>query len=80
MKLTGNLKKQVEKAETREAARETIAQAGMLLNDEELDQVAGGTGKEESQWCACSNPAYKSGTNICIYCGKEKEPGFGMYF
>ena len=42
MKLTGDLKKKVEKAKTREAARETIAQAGMLLNDEELDQVSGG--------------------------------------
>ena len=42
MKLTGDLKKRVEKAETREAARETIADAGMLLNDDELDQVAGG--------------------------------------
>ena len=40
MKLTGELKKKVEKAETREAARETIAQAGMLLNDDELDQVS----------------------------------------
>ena len=43
MKLTGNLKKQVEKVETREAARDAIASAGMLLNDDELDQVAGGT-------------------------------------
>ena len=42
MKLTGELKKKVEKAETREAARETIANAGMLLNDAELDQVSGG--------------------------------------
>ena len=42
MKLTGNLKTQVEKAETREAVRETIANAGMLLNDDELDQVSGG--------------------------------------
>ena len=42
MKLTGMLKKQVEKAETREAAKETIAKAGMLLTDDELDQVSGG--------------------------------------
>ena len=66
MKLTGELKKRVEKTKTREAARETIAQAGMLLNDDELDQVAGGMGKEESQWCTCKNPAYASGTKICI--------------
>ena len=44
MKLTGNLKTQVEKAETREVVRETIANAGMLLNDAELDQVSGGLG------------------------------------
>ena len=42
MKLTGMLKKQVEKAETREAAKETIAKAGMLLTDDKLDQVSGG--------------------------------------
>ena len=45
MKLTGELKKQVEKAESREAARETIANAGMLLSDDELDQVSGGRKK-----------------------------------
>ena len=42
MKLTGKLKNQVEKAETREAAREAIAKAGMLLTDDKLDQVSGG--------------------------------------
>lgn len=42
MKLTGELKKKVEKAETREEARETIKKAGMLLSDEEMDQVGGG--------------------------------------
>ena len=34
MKLTGNLKKQVERTTTREEAKETIAQAGMLLGYE----------------------------------------------
>ena len=38
----GRIEKRVEKAETREEARKTIADAGMLLNDGELDQVAGG--------------------------------------
>ena len=46
MKLIGNLKEQVEKAETKEAAKEvikeTIEEAGMLLSDDELDMVAGG--------------------------------------
>ncbi len=42
MKLVGNLKKKVEKAENKEQAKELIAKAGMELNDEELDEVAGG--------------------------------------
>ena len=42
MKLTGKLKENVEKAENREKAKELIAEAGMELTDEEMDQVAGG--------------------------------------
>ncbi len=42
MKLTGELKKNVDKAESKEEAKELIAQAGMELTDEEMDQVAGG--------------------------------------
>ncbi len=42
MKLTGELKKQVEKTTNREEAKETIARAGMLLEDDELESVAGG--------------------------------------
>ena len=46
MELTGKLKEQVEKAETKEAAKEvikeTIEEAGMILSDDELDMVAGG--------------------------------------
>ena len=42
MKLTGNLKKQVEKAETKEEMKSLIENAGMLLNDDELENVAGG--------------------------------------
>ncbi len=44
MKLTGKLKEQVEKTTSREEAKETIARAGMLLEDDELDRVAGGEG------------------------------------
>ena len=48
MELTGKLKEQVEKTETKEEAKEvvkeTIEEAGMTLNDEELDQVSGGSG------------------------------------
>ncbi len=42
MKLVGELKEKVEKAENREDAKEIIRDAGMELTDEEMDQVAGG--------------------------------------
>ena len=42
MKLTGELKEKVEKAENKEEAKQTIEEAGMILDDSELDQVAGG--------------------------------------
>ena len=42
MKLVGELKDKVEKAENREEAKEIIKEAGVELTDDELDQVAGG--------------------------------------
>ena len=42
MKLTGDLKKKVDAAASRDEARDTIANAGMELTDDELEQVAGG--------------------------------------
>ncbi len=42
MELTGELKKRVEKTESKKEAKKTIEDAGMILNDKELDQVAGG--------------------------------------
>ena len=42
MKLTGNLKKQVEKAETKNEKKSLIENAGMLLDDDELEMVSGG--------------------------------------
>ncbi len=44
MKLTGELKKNVDKAESKEEAKDLIAQAGMELTDDELNTVAGGRG------------------------------------
>ena len=44
MKLTGDLKKQVEKAESKEEKKKLIENAGMELTDDELDEVAGGFG------------------------------------
>jgi len=42
MELTGELKEKVEQAESKEEVKEIIKDAGMLLSDEELENVAGG--------------------------------------
>ncbi len=42
MKLTGNLKKQVESEGTKEGRKKLIEKAGMKLTDDELEMVAGG--------------------------------------
>ena len=42
MKLTGNLKKQVEKAESKDEKKSLIENAGMLLSDDEPEMVSGG--------------------------------------
>ena len=42
MKLTGDLKNQVEKAESKDEKKKLIEEAGKELTDEEMDQVAGG--------------------------------------
>ena len=44
MKLTRELKEQVEKAESVEEKRQLIEDAGMELSDEELEKIAGGLG------------------------------------
>jgi hypothetical protein len=44
MELTGNLKSQVETANSKEEAKTIIENAGMKLTDDELDAVAGGAG------------------------------------
>ena len=44
MKLIGNLKKQVEKVNSRDEAKDLIKNAGMMLTDDELEMVAGGIG------------------------------------
>lgn len=43
MKLIGDLKKKVDEANTKEEAKELIANAGMELTEEELDAVSGGS-------------------------------------
>ena len=45
MKLTGELKDKVDQTTNLEEARDVIAQAGMLLTDDEVSEVAGGFGE-----------------------------------
>ena len=42
MQHIGKLKENIEKAETKEDAKQLIKNADILLNDEKLDQVSGG--------------------------------------
>ena len=42
MQLTGELKEKVETAKSAEDAKKILEEAGMILDDAELDQVAGG--------------------------------------
>ena len=42
MKLTGDLKNQVEKAESKDEKKKLIKEAGMELTEKELDMVSGG--------------------------------------
>ena len=42
MKLIDDLKEKVESAKRKEEAKNTIKEAGMLLDEEELDKVSGG--------------------------------------
>jgi len=42
MELTGKLKETVENCKSREQVKEEIEKAGMILNEKELDSVAGG--------------------------------------
>ncbi len=42
MKLLGELKDKVEKAENQEEAKKIIKEAGMELNDDELELISGG--------------------------------------
>ena len=51
MKLTGELKTQVESATTREEKREAIKKAGMLLSEDEMEKVTGGIQNEPFILC-----------------------------
>ena len=64
MKLTGNLKKQVEATATKDEAREAIRRAGMVLDDAELDTVMGGIDSTAGQ------PGGQNEEKRCSKCGQ----------
>lgn len=75
MRLIGNLKEQVKAASSKEAARNVIAKAGMMLTDEELVTVSGGIGDNSPHTdyplCPhCGQPIPEFQTENCIHCGK----------
>ena len=86
MKLTGNLKKQVEKAESKDEKKSLFENAGMLLNDDELEMVSGGVGiirnypyaiyePHEHEWVQQMTEEGAIGQDCyCRLCGKLKEP------
>ena len=72
MKLIGELKKQVEETNSKEEAKEVIEKAGMLLSDEELDNVTGGESGESHPdfgYCQCSNGKPGPWGLTCPVCG-----------
>ena len=78
MKLIGDLKKLVEETNSKEEAKEVIENAGMLLSDDELDNVVGGaSGNNEENGCGglayCHCPYGKPGPygQTCSTCGYQ---------
>ena len=72
MKLVGNLKKQVEATNSKEQAREVIENAGMLLTDDELDNVTGGSDNDQPAYgyCKCTNNKPGPYGLTCPICGE----------
>lgn len=78
MKLTGKLKEQVEKANSKDEKKALIKDAGMLLSDDELSQVAGGDSIREMilfQCRHCTPPTTFAcpidALSPCPICGSE---------
>ena len=74
MKLIGNLKKQVEKAESKQEKKSLIENAGMLLSDDELENVAGGkSGALKPCVLYCAGVVGLNGYVIQPGCGFEEK-------
>ncbi len=67
MKLTGNLKKQVE---TKGEKKSLIENAGMQLSDDELEMVSGGAGGRKTCTLYCAGTVFGSKT-VQPSCGYE---------
>ena len=76
MRLTGNLKKRVDKAADIAEKRSLIEEAGMELTPDELDQVSGGAWGEQNRGISCPDcgPAFvielPGGRYRCDVCGR----------
>ena len=68
MKLTGELKDKVDKAKDLEEAKEVIAGAGMLLNDDEVSKVAGGIGGRYCIGCPKKFFSKEEMEQYCVIC------------
>ena len=83
MELIGRLKKKVDQAASREEARELIEQAGMMLTDEELGKVSGGSGflpPDQSDYtlhCWQCGMEFSEDDMVCKYCGWPRSPKKG---
>ena len=58
MKLVGELKKQVEETKNKEEAKKVIEKAGILLTDDEMDNIDGGWIKIVSTCSLCGSQTY----------------------
>ena len=78
MKLIGNLKKQVEMAESKQEKKSLIENAGMLLSDDELENVAGGKSNLFMPYeIYCAGVVARNGKVITPGCGfKETHPSY----
>ena len=69
MELVGDLKKQVEETKNKEEAKEIIEKAGMVLTDDELENVTGGAGGTGGR-CPKNPKGYHIFTSKgCTLCG-----------
>ncbi len=79
MKLTGILKDKVDKAETMEAKKDIIADAGMELTNDELENVTGGASSSQltvrHKCDKCNEETifnlFSGGRATCTNCGNK---------